>query len=201
VVCSRCWAKVERGDWEVALEACKLVRPIYAAGLFKAKGPGKDDPDLMRGIIHNLKYRNKRSLARRLGEWMAGTLQGGEGFDVVIPVPLHSARRRERGYNQSDLLAREVAAHLGIPFLTRALKRVKNTRSQTGLKREERLLNVQGAFRVKDKPAVSGKAVLLVDDVTTTGATLKACGEALILVGAGKVMAVVASWAQSGAGA
>jgi ComF family protein len=188
---------VERGDWEVALEACKRVHPIYAAGLFKAKGPGKDDPDLMRGIIHNLKYRNKRSLARRLGEWMAGTLQGGEGFDVVIPVPLHSARRRERGYNQSDLLAREVAAHLGIPFLTRALKRVKNTRSQTGLKREERLLNVQGAFRVKDKPAVSGKAVLLVDDVTTTGATLEACGEALALAGAGKIMAVVASWAQS----
>ena len=197
VVCSRCWAKVERWDGEVALEACKLVRPIYAAGLFRAKGPEKEDPDPMRGIIHNLKYRNKRSLARRLGEWMAGALPGGEGFDVVIPVPLHSARKRERGYNQSDLLAREVAARLGIPVLTRALKRVKNTRSQTGLQREERLLNVQGAFRVKDKPAVSGKAVLLVDDVTTTGATLEACGEALILAGSGKVMAVVASWAQS----
>jgi len=187
VVCTRCWARVERWDGEVTLEACKRVSPIYAAGLFKAPGPGKDDdPDPMRGIIRNLKYRNKRSLARRLGEWMAGSLPGGEGFDAVIPVPLHSARKRERGYNQSELLAREVAARLGIPVLTRALKRVRNTRSQTGLKREERLLNVQGAFRVKDKPAVSGKAVLLVDDVTTTGATLEACGEALILAGAGK---------------
>ena len=128
---------------------------------------------------------------------MAGSLPGGEGFDVVIPVLLHSGRKRERGYNQNDLLYREVAARLGIPVLTRALKRVRNTRSQTGLKREERLLNVKGAFRVKDKPAVSGRAVLLVDDVTTTGATLEACGEALILAGAGKVMAVVACWAQS----
>jgi ComF family protein len=196
-VCSRCWAKVERWEGEVPLSGIRFVRPVYAAGLYRSLSPDeKEGREPMREIIHHLKYRNKRSLSRHLGEMMAETLGSNVDWDAVLPVPLHRARKRERGYNQSDLLAREVGRKLGVPVLEKALQRVKNTKSQTGLEREERLLNVQGAFRVKDKQGVSGKAVLLVDDVTTTGATLEACGEALALAGGVKVGAVVAAWAQ-----
>ena len=197
VVCSRCWAKVERWEGEVPLSGIRFVKPVYAAGLYRSPSPDEEEGrEPMREIIRHLKYRNKKSLSKHLGEMMVETPGSNGHWDAVLPVPLHHARKRERGYNQSDLLAREVGRKLGIPVLEKALQRVRNTKSQTGLEREERLLNVKGAFRVKDKQAVSGKAVLLVDDVTTTGATLEACGEALALAGGVKIGAVVAAWAQ-----
>jgi competence protein ComFC len=197
VVCSRCWARVERWEGEVPRDGTRLVSPVYAACIYKATEQGmQDDHEPMQGIVHNLKYRNKRSLAKRLGKIMAEAVDTLSLPEAIIPVPLHSARKRERGYNQSDLLAREIGQRLEVPVLERALKRIKNTKSQTGLRREKRLENVKGAFRVRDAGAIRGRTVLLVDDVTTTGATLEACGEALALAGSIKICAVVAAWAQ-----
>jgi competence protein ComFC len=188
---------VERWEGEVPRDGARLVSPVYAACIYKATVQGiQDDQEPMQGIVHSLKYRNKRSLAKRLGKIMAEAVAMPSLPEAIIPVPLHPARKRERGYNQSELLAREVGSHLGLPVMNRALKRIKNTPSQTGLRREKRLENVKGAFRVRETDAVKGRTVLLVDDVTTTGATLEACGEALALAGATKISAVVAAWAQ-----
>ncbi len=187
VACSRCWARVERWDGEITLTGGKFIHSSYASALFD---------ESMRGIVHHLKYKNKKSLALRLARMMTEALGNAARPDAVVPVPLHSARKRERGYNQSELLAKEAGQRLGVPVLVKALKRIRNTPSQTGLDREQRIQNVKGAFRARDSSTILGKRVLLVDDVTTTGATLEACGEALALAGAGKISAVVAAWAK-----
>jgi ComF family protein len=109
---------------------------------------------------------------------------------VVVPVPLHPSRRAERGFNQSDLLARDVADALGLA-LADALERVRPTPSQTGLSPTERTTNVRGAFAARRE--LPGAVVLLVDDVCTTGATLGAAATALRRAGAIRVEALVAT--------
>jgi ComF family protein len=99
-------------------------------------------------------------------------------IDVIVPVPLHKIRLDERGYNQSELLARELSYRLNI-FMSKALRRVRNTTTQTALHKEERIENVKGAFKVTYKDTIVGKNVLLVDDVLTTGATLDECAKVL----------------------
>lgn len=111
---------------------------------------------------------------------------------LLVPVPLHPRRRRRRGYNQSELLARELARRLPTIERTTApgrLRRVRDTPSQVGLDRFQRRANVAGAFRWEG-PSLAGRPVLLVDDVATTGATLQACAAALEAGGAGLVTAV-----------
>jgi ComF family protein len=109
---------------------------------------------------------------------------GIKGFDVVIPVPLHKQRLKERGFNQSLLLAREVARVFGLEVDYRSLKRIRPTRPQVDLKPDERKKNVKGAFDVKSPERVRGRRVLLVDDVFTTGATVSECARVLKKAGA-----------------
>jgi ComF family protein len=109
--------------------------------------------------------------------------------DVIVPVPLHPARLRRRGYNQAALLARELGRRVGLPVEERALQRVRATRSQMRLSAADRRRNVQGAFRCADG-RVRGRRVLLLDDVCTTGATLEACADALRAGGAESVWAL-----------
>jgi ComF family protein len=133
----------------------------------------------MREAIHRLKYSNSRDLAAPLGEMMVSYWQDVHlPADVIIPVPLHSRRLRDRGYNQSALLARELGKGVGLPVLENALVRVRETSPQVDLNAEERKENVRGAFHCPDDQ-LAGKRVLLVDDVYTTGATLEACNLAL----------------------
>jgi competence protein ComFC len=128
--------------------------------------------------IHALKYEGVRALATPLGELMADYLTHlGLPADALVPVPLHRSRQRERGYNQSCLLARAIAQRVGIPVVE-ALARERNTPAQVNLSRHARLANVQGAFHATDAD-LCGKRVLLIDDVSTTGATLAACAHAL----------------------
>jgi ComF family protein len=110
--------------------------------------------------------------------------------DMVIPVPLHASRRRERGYNQAELLARAFAASQGLPVRTDLLVRARPTEAQTHLSRAERLLNVAGACALSDPTAaksVAGRRILLVDDMTTTGSTFDAAAEPLRDAGAASV--------------
>ena len=102
---------------------------------------------------------------------------------IVVPIPLHPERRRERGYNQSALLAHHLAAQLQLPMREKGLQRIRPTQVQARLKAEERLSNVQGAFAAVASPII-GQHVLLVDDVCTTGATLQAAADALLSAGA-----------------
>jgi ComF family protein len=147
----------------------------------------------VRAALHQLKYSGERRLARPLGEAVARRwARVGEGATLVVPVPVHADRERQRGYDQAALIAEVAAANLGLPCV-RVLERARNTRAQFELDRDERSANVAGAFRIRDRrasAAVAGQWVLLVDDVITTGATLVACGNALVQAGAFAVSAI-----------
>jgi ComF family protein len=110
--------------------------------------------------------------------------------DLLVPVPLHTRRLRERGFNQALLLAKELSKRTGIPYEERALKKIKDTPVQITLKKRERRKNLTKAFQVKDREAINGKSVMLVDDVYTTGATVNECSRALRTAGA-EMVAVI----------
>ncbi len=146
-------------------------------------------------MIQRLKYEGQRYIARTLGRLMADAYNQNEWAlpDLLVPVPLHPKRRRKRGYNQSDLLCRELSAILTAPYDEKALTRIRNTRTQTGLNREERLENMDGAFTLGKGFDPAGMRILLIDDVCTTGATLYECAKVLLGSGAEDVRALVAA--------
>jgi ComF family protein len=148
-------------------------------------------------IVQALKYRGWRHLSDLCGGSMAEALGERAGsLDAVVPLPLHAARMRERGFNQSALLARSVAGRLGIPVVD-ALERVRPTRSQVGLSRAARKRNVEHAF-VASGGFRAGQSLALVDDVATSGATLAAAASALRTAGAARVAAVTFALALEG---
>jgi ComF family protein len=140
--------------------------------------------DPLRSAIHAFKFRGQRALARPLADLLIE--QCGPGLvaeaDVIVPVPLAPARERQRGFNQAALLAERVGRALARPVKARWLGRARPTRPQSELAAEERRRNVRGAFRAA--PAVSGRHVLVIDDVLTTGATAAECARALRAAGA-----------------
>ena len=146
-------------------------------------------------VVQALKYGDRPGLARALGAEMARALPPGYRPDLVLEVPLHRTRQRERGYNQAALLADALAACVAAPRLPGALTRVRATRAQARLGAAERRANLAGAFRVTHPLALAGRSVLIVDDVLTTGATLEACLEPLHAARA-KATGVALAWAQ-----
>jgi len=141
----------------------------------------------LRRAVQLLKYRGVESLGDRLGRLSAGTYrQHGVEADCIVAAPLHWNRRRERGFNQAELLARPLAAETGLP-LVRALVRVRPTVPQAGLTRKQRTTNLRGAFRARSRVGVRDKRIVVVDDVATTGATFEACARALKRAGAAEV--------------
>ena len=140
----------------------------------------------LRKLIHLFKYDKIYSLARPLAGFLARVLPREERFDAVVPMPLHWRRGWERGFNQSELLAREIAKKWNVP-LQRSVRRVKSTAPQAGLTNAKRRVNVAGAFAVRKNVRLDGARVLLVDDVLTTGATAAACARALKRAGAAHV--------------
>ncbi len=141
----------------------------------------------LREAIHHLKYHRNVGLGEVLARPLIQCAQDNQwSVDIVLPVPLSLARLAERGYNQASLLARPVALRLGAAYHPNGLTRVRNTASQVGLSSEMRKQNVEKAFRA-DRRRVGGKSVLVIDDVTTTGATMDACASALIEAGANRV--------------
>ncbi len=143
-----------------------------------------------RRLVHRLKYESLSALAEPMGALMAACPLPHPRPDVLVPVPLHRARVRRRGFNQAELLARAIGRAHGIPMAPRALVRVRATPSQVRQAgAAHRAANVTGAFACRDD--VSGRVVLLVDDVATTGATLRACAAALRAAGAATVHALV----------
>lgn len=142
------------------------------------------DNSPLRKAIHRLKYQNEKSLAPHLAELLAECYQAnGLRTEVIVPVPLHPARYKMRGYNQSTLLARALAFTLQQPVDDKTLIRHRITQSQMTLKAHERQQNVSGAFACQST-ALANKKILLIDDVCTTGSTLNACAQALKANGA-----------------
>jgi ComF family protein len=151
----------------------------------------------IRLAIHKLKYKFLSDLAEELVELMLSNKELAAMFEgmkinkfILIPVPLHPQREKWRGFNQAEVLAFEISKKTRIGFSNNFLERIKNTPPQVELKKGERLKNVGGAFEASSKRKVLGKKFLLVDDTTTTGATLRSCASALKKAGALEVWAL-----------
>ncbi|MFO7675613.1 MAG: ComF family protein [bacterium] len=185
-VCPRCGRPVRRGAGDCG--RCGVTTSVERV---RALGPYA--PPFI-GLVQALKYQNKTALTSLLGAALCGLVESDPELarcDVVCPVPLHRARRRERGYNQAELLAREVAAGTGIRCADLLVRR-RNTRTQTHLADDRaRQVNVSRAFAPAAGLRLESERVLLVDDVTTSGATLDAAGRQLLAAGAGSVAGLV----------
>lgn len=190
---------------QAAQPLCRLCR-TGAYAFDQARSYGAYDNALSSAVVL-LKYEG----VKRLGDWFAGRLaELVKGYaeewrvDMVIPVPLHAGRLRERGYNQAELIAKPLAKKLGLPFGSYLLVRTKPRPAQLILSRSERWTSVRGAYATRPGARVDNLRILLVDDVLTTGATLDACSRALRRGGAAAVFAatvarVVPGWSRAGA--
>ena len=170
-------------------ENCIRERPNYRQLI----APYLYDGKLM-DAIHNFKYAGKRDLGKSLGKLLASyalkRLRDMSSF-LIMPVPLNPGKIRERGFNQSLILAKEVSIRLGSELDFLSLRRIKYTSPQTGLKRQERRRNVHNAFEFRGGSDIRGRDILLVDDVATTGSTLNECAKQLIKHGCYDVFCLV----------
>ncbi|MFN8358749.1 MAG: ComF family protein [Candidatus Kapaibacterium sp.] len=144
----------------------------------------------MLNLIYSLKYRGMARIGYELGYELGATMKhfGYLDFEVIIPIPIHHARKRERGYNQADEISAGIAHSLHVPVAVSVIQRIKYTRTQTQMNAAERKNNVSGVFAPgENSAAVFDKKVLLVDDVLTTGSTLNSCATALLELGARQV--------------
>lgn len=200
-LCGPCWQALPRhrapvcrcgtplgGDAAGPCGRCRRGLSPFAAGA--SLGPFEG---ALRLLVHELKYRGRRRLAVRL----AGLLLAESAVRVVlaagaelVPVPLHPRRRRERGFNQAELLARALARGSGLELSLGLLVRRKDTSPQAGLSAGSRRRNMRGAFAARHRPRLQGRTVVLVDDVVTTGATAAACARVLEQAGAAEVRLV-----------
>lgn len=208
-VCHLCGRALEHArllcpDCERRARGCHLP-PSQQAGYDLQQLGGTVSAFYYRGVpkqlVHLLKYQADTALAQWLGEHMAAVLARSSlaNADAVIPVPLHAQRLQDRGYNQSLLLAQVLCSCTGLELISDALVRSRPTGTQVGRTRAERLQALRGAFAVSDPHRLSGKRILLVDDVLTTGATAIACAEALWWTGTTSVSLVTACRAEKDA--
>ena len=167
-------------------------RTIYfdaAVSAYRGRG-------IVREMIHEFKYGRQIHLRHLVARWLQAALDDerirGSRFDIIVPVPLHAARQRERGFNQASLLAGLLSAQTSIPSRP-VLERIRYTTTQTALDRSERMENLHNAFRLRKNADVRGSRVLLIDDVLTTGSTLSECARVLKRAGARSVHAATAA--------
>ena len=169
--------------------AHRLLHFASAVAAYRSRG-------VVRKILLDFKYGQQIHLRHPVAEWLIETLDDprlrGRRFDVVIPVPLHPTRKRERGFNQAELLAQILSVKAGL-VIQEMLERIRYTTTQTAFDRAERMENLQGAFRLRKKAHVRGLRVLLIDDVLTTGSTLSECARVLKAAGAISVHAATAA--------
>ncbi len=175
-ICERCGTPKPVSPPSSICEQCKNNPLSFIDGI-RAAAYFENNP--IRPAIHFLKYRNHKAAASILGQVLADTYRRYNlSAEVIVPVPLHPSRLRERGYNQSDLLAKQLAELLDLPVSATTLQRTRKTASQMELKADERHQNVANAFVCRSGELLD-QSVLLIDDVCTTGATLDACACAL----------------------
>ncbi|MDP2939574.1 MAG: ComF family protein [Candidatus Omnitrophota bacterium] len=186
-VCKACWEKIELNlppfclkcgrhvsEIESICKSCKKKEYKFKRCFSVANYTG-----VIRDLIHLFKYKNKTSLSKSLARLMVNFFQTYNlsrfKFDYLVALPLHTTRLREREYNQTELLTREMSKMLGLNLSLNNLKRIKHTTPQSALKEDLRIYNIMGAFALKNPDEFAQKNILLVDDLLTTGAT---CTEA-----------------------
>lgn len=188
-LCPACGRFLEGAGGDHLCAACLGSRPPFSLHRSCASYGGT-----LKEVILLFKYRRFAPLSAPLARFAEAALgrEGAlwEGAELLVPVPLHRARRRERGFNQSRLLARDLARLRGMAVLDGALVKIRNVPAQAGLRAAERERNVVGAYAVRRPEKVRGRTVVLVDDVTTTGATLRECARVISEAGAEDVRAV-----------
>lgn len=191
IICASCEFRLSKTDYhlskenEFTLRFWGRVNIENGTALYHFVKGGK-----VQQLIHHLKYRGKSQVGIKLGDYYGKILKAIPDYqkiDAIVPVPLHPKKLHQRGYNQSDLIAKGLSNAMGIPWIKDGLKRISMTDTQTEKTRLERFENVSKVFVLDNSTAVAGKHVLLVDDVMTTGATLEACTNKLLSLNNTKV--------------
>lgn len=188
-ICDKCGKYIESESG--LCSDCKERAPAFE--ISRATGPYTDP---YRIAIKVLKFMGKKNLAHQMGCMMAKVVRDEKRFwpiDLVVPVPASQGSLKQRGFSQTELLARQLAKKLKLKVGANLLVRVKDTPAQRELTREEREKNLQSAFDIKDRKKVQGKSILLVDDVYTTGSTIRECTRILLEAGAARVSVI--TWA------
>ena len=204
-LCRECWQSLPRLPQSVCRRCGRPLEGVFVCSLcyrqpppFEALRSACYFEGITREMIHRLKYRRARHLAAPLAQLLTPLLLHlSEPVDLIVPVPLFPSRQAARGYNQSTLLAAELARGLNLPVSEDGLRRLRDTPAQIGLSAAERQRNVRGAF-AGERSLLDGRRVLLIDDVCTTGATISACAKALKRAGAQSVIALTVARAQPG---
>ena len=151
-------------------------------------------------VVYDLKYHDRPEIGHDLGRMMGREFMADgffEGIDVIVPVPLAKKRQRQRGYNQSLMLAQGVSEATGLPIYNKVVRRTRFEGSQTQKGRWERLENVENVFELKDATSLRGRHALLIDDVVTTGATMVACARELLKVEGVSISLLALTFAKS----
>jgi ComF family protein len=184
LICTECYVLIPRTNYHLQDDnpvarlfwgRCKIERA--AAFSFYNKD------SRIRKLIHNLKYKGIKEVGFELGRIYGQSLSGTDflkGVDMIIPVPLHSSRRRIRGFNQSEIIAGGFSEATGLPVCNGILERTGRSETQTKRSRYDRWINVEGIFNVADPACLAGKHILILDDVITTGSTLESCANEIL---------------------
>jgi competence protein ComFC len=209
LICEACWGSLERwspqscqrcgaglhasiqDQMPLLCPKCRIAG--WACADIRAIGPFKAP---LADAVHLLKYSDRRSVVKKLSLFMEQSLAGAEQYrtaDLILSVPLHPARKRERGYNQAQLLGQALGSLLDKPSPENIITRARHTQTQTKLNKQQRLENVRDIFTVRKPEQVKGKTVILIDDVLTTGATIGSCAGTLLNNGASQVLALTAA--------
>jgi Predicted amidophosphoribosyltransferases len=196
-ICQKCWSAIppltknhslyQETRTKLLAEGC--IDDLISCYVFEREGP-------FQHITHALKYQEYKSFGVELGKQIGGLVRDWNvETDIIVPVPLHRIKHRERGYNQSEFIAQGIASIIDKPIMVDAIRRVRHTQTQTKLNLEERYKNMKDAFETL--PGASkklyGKTCLLVDDVITTGATTNSCAREILAAGAKSIIAASAA--------
>lgn len=191
-ICSNCLTKIQKVtesrlqyEFKNKFEQNKFITDIYSLYLFE-----KDKE--LQSIVHSIKYEQKFVNAKYLGNILGEAIKiikPNWEIDFIIPVPLHSLKKIERGFNQSFYISKGIAKKIDAAVVQNILKRKRWTDTQTKMDKTERMENVKEAFTVSNPDKINSKNILLVDDIITTGSTISECGRQLLNAGANKVFA------------
>ena len=187
-ICKACFRDMPKLDYDKSL---KLSGRSFAA--FDIRGLGIYEYESIRDTIFLFKYEGFKRYGDILGSMMAEYVMENDlkailEADMVVPVPLWKDKEAARGFNQAELMARRFSEMTGIPCENRVLARIRDTAPQSRLRRHQRHANIRSAFRVTDEDKVRGRIILLLDDIYTTGSTIRECAKNLYAVGAAGVM-------------
>lgn len=199
IVCDYCFSRLKltpesliKTEYENKFAIKNFIKDFHPIFVFES---GNE----IQHLIHSLKYNKQFRIGIYLGEIIANQINQkfiDWNIELIIPIPLHQLKKAERGYNQSEFIAKGLSERTKIPYSRKVIHRKKFTETQTHLSALERQQNVKDAFKVVNKKLIEGKNILLVDDVITTGATISECAKVLLREGAKNIFATSVAIAQ-----